>query len=81
MMERGGRDDEIRLRESMPRFSARFDEQAPLEHNVFTNCDYSLFKHRPQFIGQPPCEFGALMWIAQQLDTKTYLSKRDGADE
>ncbi len=65
----------------MPRFSACFDQQAPLEHHVFTNCDYSLLKHRSQFIGQPPCEFGALMWIAQQLYTKTYLSKRDGADE
>jgi hypothetical protein len=35
MLERGRRDDKIRLREGMLGFASILDQQSPLEHHVF----------------------------------------------
>ena len=81
MMERGGRDNEIGLREGVPSFATFFDQQAPLEHHIFTNREHSLFEHGPQFVSQPVRQLGAAIRFAQQFDTETYFGERDGTDE
>jgi len=52
-------DDQIRLRIGMTKSAAFLYEQTPFEHHIFADGQYTLFKHRADFVHQPVVEFGA----------------------
>jgi hypothetical protein len=53
MLDGGGRNDEVWLREGVSGFPAFFDQQSPFEHDVFGDRKNPVLKHRPYFVGQP----------------------------
>jgi hypothetical protein len=53
-------DDQIGLREGMPRLAAFLDQQPPFEYDVFGDGQDALLEHRSHFVREPIVEFGAL---------------------
>ena len=80
VMERRCGDDQIGLRESMAGFAAVFDQEPPLEHDVFGDCEHSLFEHRPHLVRKPIIQFGATGGAAGALDAKPDFGQRHRAD-
>ena len=80
MAERGRRDDQIRLREGMPRLSAFLDQQPPFEHDVFGDGQAALLEHRSHLVCEPVVEFGALAGVADEFDAEADFGEGHGAD-
>ena len=81
MMLGRSRDDQIGLRECMSRLAALIDQEAPLEHDVFRNCQRALFEHWPHFVRQPVIQIGSTRCVRQLFDAKAYFGERNNTDE
>ena len=64
-------DDQIRLREGMPRLPAFLNQKLPLEHDVFGNLENPFAEHGPDLIREPVVEVGAAIGLTDQLNAET----------
>ena len=67
--------DQIRLRERMPRLPAFLNQKPPLEHNVFGNLENPSAKHGPDLIRQPVIEVRAATRFTDHLNAETKLGE------
>src|SRR6266851_6829253 len=81
VMPSGRGDDEIGLREGVPRFPPLVDQRSPGEHDVFAHREDARREDRPQLVRQPIIQFRALARIADELDAESDFGKRHHADE
>jgi hypothetical protein len=51
-------------------FAAIFDQQTPLEHDVFGDRENALLEHRPNLVCEPIVEFGATIGVRDKFDTE-----------
>jgi hypothetical protein len=72
--------DQIRLRERMPRLPAFLNQKPPLEHNVFGNLENPFAKHGPDLIRQPVIEVRAAIGLSDQLNAEANLGEGYSAD-
>ena len=80
MLYGGCRDDEVGLRKGVSDFAAFFDQQAPPEHDVFSNRKNSVLEHWPNLVDQPVVQFGAAAGFGYEFNPKANFGKSDGAD-
>ena len=73
-------DDEVRLRERVPRLSAFLNQKPPLENNVFGNLENPFAKHGPNLTREPVIEVGAAGGLTDQLYAETNLGQGYRAD-
>ncbi len=58
-----------------------FNEEAPLEHDIFGNFEYTVIKHGPYSVQQPVIQLKPANRIGDHLYTVADFRERDGADE
>ena len=80
MAQRRRRDDQIGLREGVPRLAAFFDQQPPFEHDVFCDGQDALLEHRPHLVREPVVEFGALAGVGDKFNAEADFGEGHGAD-
>src|SRR6185312_5041541 len=80
MMQGGGGNDQVRLRERVSAFAALLDKQSPFEHDVFADRENTLFEHRSHLMSQPVGQLRATRGVWNQLDAESNLSQRHGTD-
>jgi hypothetical protein len=73
-------DDQVRLRERMPRLPAFLNQKPPLEHNVFGNLENPFSEHGPDLICEPIIEIGAAIGLTDQLNAEANLGEGYSAD-
>lgn len=72
----GGRgNNQVRLREGVPRLSAPLYLYPPLKHNFFCNLENSSVEHWPNLVRQPIVEQSSAAWVANEFNTKSNLRK------
>lgn len=71
----GRGNNQVRLREGVPRFPAVLNHHPPLEHNFFCNLENPSVKHWPNLVRQPIMEQSPAAWIANEFNTKSNLRK------
>ena len=64
----------------MAGLAAIFDQEPPLEHNIFRDRQYTLLEHRADLVREPVTEFASLGRIGDKLDPESNFSKRHRAD-
>ena len=60
----------------MPRLSAFFRQQPPLEHDLLGDGKNSLLEHRTDVVRQPVVQRGAAIRFLDKLDAKPKLGQR-----
>src|SRR5258708_38232618 len=68
-------DNQVGLGEGMARLAAFFDQEAPLEHDVFRDRQHALLEHWAYLVGKPIIEFGSARRIGQQFDAEAYFGE------
>jgi hypothetical protein len=81
VLKRGRRDDEIGLGKSVPCFATIFNQEPPLEHDVFRNRQNALVEHGSYLVRQPIAQLGALSRISDQFNAEPDFRERHRADE
>src|SRR5208283_1508237 len=74
------RDDQIGLRECMPRLAAFLDQQPPFEHDVFGDGQDALLEHRPHPVREPIVECDALAGVGNKLNAEADFGETHSAD-
>ena len=81
MLQGGGRDDQVGLREGMPHLATLLDEKSPLEHDVLGHLENALLEHRTNAVPEPFMQLDATDRVNHGLDAESNLGEGDGADE
>src|SRR5665811_1885171 len=55
----------------MARFAALFDQETPLEHNVFGDRENTLLEYRPHLVRKPIIPLSAMVGVANEFDTES----------
>ncbi len=80
MTQRRRRDNQIGLREGMPRLAAFLDQQPPFEDNVFGDGQDALLEHGAHLVREPVIECGALAGVRNKFDAEADFGDGYGAD-
>ena len=81
MLQAGGRDEQMRLREGMAGLAPVLHQQTPLEHHSLRHGKHTLLEHRPQPVVQPVNQLGSVDGVADHFNAQADLGKSHRADE
>jgi len=80
VMNGGGGDHEVRLRERVTRFPAFLNQQPPLEQNLFRDLENAAIEHGTHLVHQPVVQFNPAMGLVDKFDAKSNLGQGYYAD-
>ena len=79
-MQGRGSEHQIRLREGVSALSSFFDQQPPLQHDVFGDIQNAILEHGPKLVIEPIVQLHPPVYVLYQFDSKTDLGKGYDAD-
>ena len=80
MLDGGGSNDQIGLREGVPDLAAFLNQQAPFQHDILGDRKNATVEHGPDDLVEPAVDSNPSSRLIDQLDSKSQFGKRHDAD-